>query len=471
MPVPTILLVEDSPSLSALYQEYLHGEPWNIITAETGKEALALLRSHQPQAVLLDIRLPDMDGLDILGIIVQDRLPCSVVVMTAHGSINTAVDAMRKGAFDFIVKPFPPERLTVTLRNALEHQRLHRIVATFKEDLERQQYCGFIGGSLAMQAVYRIIDQAAKSKATVFVTGESGTGKELTAEAVHRRSPRSTGPFVAINCGAIPKDLMESEIFGHVKGAFTGATADREGAASRADGGTLFLDEICEMDLALQIKLLRFIQTGTFQRVGGSKLEQVDVRFVCATNRDPLKEVEAGRFREDLFYRLHVIPVHLPPLRERDDDMIAVANRFLVDFAAEEGKAFQRFTQEAETVLRAYDWPGNIRQLQNVVRNVVVLNEGEEVTVEMLPPPLAPTMAAAAPVAAGASQIAAETVSTAPAYDDGLIRPLWQVEKDAIERAIDLCGGNIPKAAAMLGISPSTIYRKKTAWESGTVEA
>jgi len=225
------------------------------------------------------------------------------------------------------------------------------------------------------------------------------------------------------------------------------------------------------MDLALQIKLLRFIQTGTFQRVGGSKLEQVDVRFVCATNRDPLKEVEAGRFREDLFYRLHVIPVHLPPLRERDDDMIAVANRFLVDFAAEEGKAFQRFTQEAETVLRAYDWPGNIRQLQNVVRNVVVLNEGEEVTVEMLPPPLAPTMAAAAPVAAGASQIAAETVSTAPAYDDGLIRPLWQVEKDAIERAIDLCGGNIPKAAAMLGISPSTIYRKKTAWESGTVEA
>ena len=473
MSVPTILLVEDSPSLSALYQEYLHDEAWDIISAETGAEALVLLRSRQPQAVLLDIRLPDMDGLDILGIIVQERLPCSVVVMTAHGSINTAVDAMRKGAFDFIVKPFPPERLTVTLRNALEHQRLHRIVATFKDDLERQQYCGFIGGSLAMQAVYRIIDQAAKSKATVFVTGESGTGKELTADAVHRRSPRSGGPFVAINCGAIPKDLMESEIFGHVKGAFTGATADRDGAASRADGGTLFLDEICEMDLALQIKLLRFIQTGTFQRVGGSKLEQVDVRFVCATNRDPLKEVEAGRFREDLFYRLHVIPVHLPPLRDRDDDVIAVAKRFLVAFAAEEGKSFQTFAKDAETVLRAYDWPGNIRQLQNVIRNAVVLNDGEEVTVAMLPPPLSPLVAqllsksAAAPVVSSGGAVEA---ASAP-RDDGRIRPLWEVEKETIERAIDLCGGNIPKAAAMLGISPSTIYRKKAAWDAGTIEA
>jgi DNA-binding NtrC family response regulator len=473
MSVPTILLVEDSPSLSALYQEYLHDEAWDIISAETGAEALVLLRSRQPQAVLLDIRLPDMDGLDILGIIVQERLPCSVVVMTAHGSINTAVDAMRKGAFDFIVKPFPPERLTVTLRNALEHQRLHRIVATFKDDLERQQYCGFIGGSLAMQAVYRIIDQAAKSKATVFVTGESGTGKELTADAVHRRSPRSGGPFVAINCGAIPKDLMESEIFGHVKGAFTGATADRDGAASRADGGTLFLDEICEMDLALQIKLLRFIQTGTFQRVGGSKLEQVDVRFVCATNRDPLKEVEAGRFREDLFYRLHVIPVHLPPLRERDDDVIAVAKRFLVDFAAEESKAFQTFSKDAEAVLRAYDWPGNIRQLQNVIRNAVVLNDGEEVTVAMLPPPLSPLVAQllSKPVAAPlVSSGGMAEIASAP-RDDGRIRPLWEVEKDTIERAIDLCGGNIPKAAAMLGISPSTIYRKKSAWDAGTIEA
>ncbi|OIQ98427.1 regulatory protein LuxO [mine drainage metagenome] len=454
--------------MSALYQEYLHDEPWTVVSAETGAGALEILRSRPVQAVLLDIRLPDMDGLDILRTVIQDGLECSVVVMTAHGSVNTAVAAMRDGAFDFIVKPFQPERLVITLRNALEHQRLHRIVATFKEDLDRQQYCGFIGGSLAMQAVYRIIDQAAKSRATVFVTGESGTGKELCAEAVHRRSPRAAGPFVAINCGAIPKDLMESEIFGHVRGAFTGATADRDGAASRADGGTLFLDEVCEMDLALQIKLLRFIQTGTFQRVGGSRLEQVDVRFVCATNRDPLKEVEAGRFREDLFYRLHVIPVHMPPLRDRDDDVLIVANRFLADFSKEEGKGFQRFSPAAEAALRAYDWPGNIRQLQNVVRNAVVLNDGEAVEPAMLPPPLSPGMAAPVPAATAAGPA---PVAAAPRADGlSVIRPLWVVEKETIERAIDLCGGNIPKAAALLGISPSTIYRKKISWESGLAE-
>ncbi|HLN23943.1 MAG TPA: sigma-54 dependent transcriptional regulator [Patescibacteria group bacterium] len=466
MAVPSILLVEDSPSLASLYEEYLRGEPWAVELAETGASALEKLRARPPQAVLLDIRLPDMDGLDILRIIVAERIPCSVVVMTAHGSINTAVDAMRNGAFDFIVKPFPPERLVVTLRNALEHQRLNRIIETFKDDLDRTQYCGFIGGSLPMQAVYRVIEQAARSRATVFITGESGTGKELCADAVHRRSPRANGPFVAINCGAIPKDLMESEIFGHVRGAFTGATSDRDGAASRADNGTLFLDEICEMDLALQTKLLRFIQTGSFQRVGGSRTEQVDVRFLCATNRDPMGEVEAGRFREDLFYRLHVIPLHLPPLRERDDDVVAIANRFLADFAAEEHKAFHSFSAEAEAVLRAYDWPGNIRQLQNVVRNVVVLNDGEVVEPSMLPPPLNRGIVAQAHrpgLAAGAS--AAQASPCAPGDPALSIRPLWQVEKDTIETAISLCDGNIPKAAALLGISPSTIYRKRVAWE------
>lgn len=451
MATPTILVVEDSPSLAALYQEYLSGEPWVVELAETGAQALEIIRARPPQAMLLDIRLPDMDGLDILRTVVTEHLPCSVVVMTAHGSINTAVEAMRDGAFDFIVKPFPPERLTVTLRNALEHQRLHRIVATLGDELDRKQYCGFIGGSLPMQAVYRIIDQAARSKATVFVTGESGTGKELCAEAVHMRSPRSNAPFVAINCGAIPKDLMESEIFGHVRGAFTGAVTDREGAASRANGGTLFLDEICEMDLALQTKLLRFIQTGTFQKVGGSRTEQVDVRFVCATNRDPLAEVEAGRFREDLFYRLHVIPLHLPPLRERDDDVIAIASRFLADFTREEGKGFKRFSALSEAVLKAYDWPGNVRQLQNVVRNVVVLNDGDEVVPDMLPPPLNKTV----PMPVVAAAVAAQAVAVAPpptaqsalAQDESQIRPLWQVEKETIERAIDLCDGNIPKAA------------------------
>ena len=296
-----VLLVEDSPSLARVYLEYLRDEPFEVVHADTGKDALRVLREKAPPVVLLDLKLPDMDGMEILRYVQDNRLSTAVVVITAHGSINVAVDAMRGGAFDFLVKPFNAERLVFTLRNALERQRLTRIVETYEEDIVRRQYYGgFIGSSLAMQAVYRIIDGAASSRATVFITGESGTGKEICAEAVHERSPRKNAPFVAINCAAIPKDLIESEIFGHVKGAFTGALEDREGAAARADGGTLFLDEICDMDINLQSKLLRFIQTGSFLKVGGGKTEKVDVRFICATNRDPLKAVEAGEFREDL---------------------------------------------------------------------------------------------------------------------------------------------------------------------------
>jgi len=471
----TILLVEDTPSLARLYKQYLDGEDADVTVVGTGKEALAALTAATPSLVLLDLRLPDMDGLDILKEMKERELPSEVVVVTAHGSINVAVEAMRSGAYDFLVKPFNAERLLVTVRNALKHGSLSAIVKKII-DVSRDSYFGFIGSSLAMQAVYRTVDAAAASKATVFITGESGTGKEVAAEAIHRQSPRKTGPFVAINCGAIPKDLMESEIFGHVKGAFTGAHAERDGAASRASGGTLFLDEICEMDLALQTKLLRFIQTGSFQKVGGSKTEKVDVRFVCATNRDPLAEVEAGNFREDLYYRLHVIPLHLPPLRDRNGDVIEIARHFLVEYAAEEGKLFGSFSPEAEQIIGEFSWPGNIRQLQNVIRNIVVLNEGDVVTAEMLPPPLnRPAPAAEAGPAAGQRpEQPPDTERAAPvamaSSGDGDIVPLWKVERDVIERAIEACDGNIPKAAAKLGISPSTIYRKKLSWESEDVE-
>lgn len=463
-----ILLVEDTPSLARLYEQYLDKEDVVLQAVGTGKDALASLESIPPAVILLDLRLPDMDGLEILRQVQARSIPTEVVVITAHGSINVAVEAMRAGAYDFLVKPFNAERLLVTVRNAIKHRSLSAIVETIRGSA-RSNYFGFIGSSLAMQAVYRTIDAAATSKATVFITGESGTGKEVAAEAIHRKSPRAKGPFVAINCGAIPKDLMESEIFGHVKGAFTGAHADREGAASRASGGTLFLDEICEMDLALQTKLLRFIQTGTLQKVGGSKQEKVDVRFVCATNRDPLAEVEAGRFREDLYYRLHVIPIHLPPLRERGEDTLEIARHFLTEYAAEEGRAFKRYTTGVEGVLCAYAWPGNIRQLQNVIRNIVVLNEGDEVTAEMLPPPidkLRPrTIAPAATTEPGHAAAPREEVADEANGTD--IVPLWKVERDVIEQAIAACDGNIPKAATRLGISPSTIYRKKLSWETG----
>lgn len=458
---PTLLLVEDSGSLAAVYQGYLRKENLQLIHKETGGEALQYLAAQVPNVLLLDLKLPDMDGMDILKHIHEQDMPCSVVIITAHGSVDVAVDAMRYGAFDFIEKPFNAKRLLVTVRNALDRQKLNNLVESYRENFDRDRYHGFIGSSLTMQAVYSTIDNAAASKATVFITGESGTGKEVCAEALHKQSPRKDQPFIALNCAAIPRDLMESEVFGHVKGAFTGAAAERKGAAGQAHGGTLFLDEICEMDMDLQSKLLRFIQTGSYQKVGGSQLEHVDIRFVCATNRDPWLEVQAGRFREDLFYRLHVIPIALPALRERDQDVLEIARHFLLEYAKEEGKSFVRLAPEVEMTFLDYYWPGNIRQLLNVIRNIVVLHQAEEVTLAMLPPPLnsLPAKEQVKPVANPKIQASSEDGSSD-------IQPFWVTEKQTIERAIALCNGNIPKASSLLELSASTVYRKLQAWQS-----
>jgi len=286
----------------------------------------------------------------------------------------------------------------------------------------------------------------------VFITGESGTGKEVCAEAIHARSDRANGPFIALNCSAIPKELMESEIFGHVKGAFTSAHEDRAGAAELANGGTLFLDEVCEMDFALQAKLLRFIQTGTFRRVGGAKEMKVNVRFVCATNRDPKEEVALGRFREDLYYRLHVLPMNLPALRERGEDILLLARTFLSRFAEEEGRHFQGFDAEAEAALISYRWPGNVRQLQNVIRRVVVLHDGNLVTDAMLDLPV------------GATHEASRDTGPLPRMDGPSIDPYWMQEQRIIEEALAAFDGNAQKAAAALEIAPSTIYRKMQSW-------
>lgn len=452
----TVLLVEDTRSLAELYRAYLRDAPWRFLHVASAAEARRLLDGRGAEAVLLDLNLPDAKGLDLLREIRSRRPAPEVIVITAHGSVATAVAAMQAGASDFLVKPFPRERLLVTIANALERRRLASELAALRQSADRTTFAGFIGGAGAMQAVYRIIENAAASRATVFITGESGTGKELAAEAIHRLSPRRDKPFVAINCAAIPRDLMESEVFGHVRGAFTGAVSDRAGAASLADGGTLFLDEVCELDLALQGKLLRFIQTGSFQRVGSTRTEQVDVRFVCATNRDPLEEVRQGRFREDLYYRLHVIPIAMPPLRERGEDTVLIAEAFLARFAAEERKDFRGFTAEAKQALLAHAWPGNVRELENAIRTAVVLNDGDLLDASMLPAPL---------LRSGRAQPAALARPRDPQPDAAqLIRPLAEIEREAIERAITLCGGNIAKAAAHLGVSPSTIYRKRAAW-------
>lgn len=338
-----------------------------------------------------------------------------------------------------------------------------------------------IGSSSEMQSVYQIIKSASASKATVFITGESGTGKELCARAVHLASPRANKPFVALNCAAIPKDLIESEIFGHLKGAFTGAIANREGAAGQADGGTLFLDELCEMDINLQSKLLRFIQTGCYQQVGSEKEVKVDVRFVCATNRDPLLEVQEGRFREDLYYRLHVIPIALPPLNQRGKDVIEIADALFKKISKEEGRAYKGMSEGVKNLFLSYAWPGNVRQLENTIRNILVLHDEDYIEASMIP---------ALPNAQGQTHTATAAISTvnsesmttkslvtpttesAPvmsevvtAFSQADIEPLWLVEKRYIEQAIDACDNNIPKAAALLDVSPSTIYRKIKSWE------
>ena len=462
---PRVLLIEDAISQANLYQQYLKNESIDLHHVSNGKAAKAFISNHLPELILLDLKLPDMNGQEILTWIQNKDIPCAVIIMTGHSTIEIAVEVMQLGAEDFLEKPFSASRLITTIKNQLEKNRLKHMVKDFQSTFERESYHGFIGSSLSMQAVYRIVEAASPSKATVFITGESGTGKEVCAEAIHNQSTRSKKPFVTINCGAIPHELMESEIFGHVKGAFSGAISERIGSASMADGGTLFLDEIGELDLDLQTKLLRFIQTNSFQKVGSSKLENVDIRFICATNRDPLKAVAAGHFREDLYYRLHVVPIHLPPLRDRGDDIISISQYFLSRYSKEEGKNFQTFNPETELIFRQYNWPGNVRQLQNIIRNIVVLHNSKSVSPSQLPAPLNVAIL-------NNAEDTPTIQDTTSLIDDGaktsatsLIKTLECVERETIEKAIALCDGNIPKAATLLDVSPSTIYRKKQNWK------
>jgi len=454
-PKAKILVVEDSPSLARTYAAQLEQRGYEASVVDTGAKARAIVEEFD--CVLLDLGLPDEDGLDILTDWKNSERP--VIVITANGSINTAVDAMQCGAVDFLVKPFQSERLITTVANAIEKSRLTNIVHTYEKKIDRQSFGGFVGDSLEMQAAYRTLESAANSKATVFIIGESGVGKELAARAVHDYSPRAGQPFVALNCGAIPKNLLESELFGHLKGAFTGATSDREGAASRANGGTLFLDEITEMDISLQPKLLRFLQLGSFQKVGGDKTIETDIRIVAATNRNPMDCVREGLLREDLYYRLNVLPIELPSLRMHKSDIEKIASSFLTQYAEEEGKSFSEFTNAAIEALQQYDWPGNVRELQNIIRQLVVLNDGPVVQPSMI---ISLFIEKDAP-SKSSLLVAAESPDQSGGIGVTSFEPkaLWQIELESIERTISYCEGNIQKASRILDISPSTIYRKR----------
>ncbi len=457
-----VLLIEDTLSLQMVYEAVLAKAGFSVLSAGTAADGLAMFQAHGPKVVLLDLMLPDRPGLDLMADMLRIAPDSRVIVITANASINWAVEAMRGGAFDFLVKPFDEARLIATVENARMQSGLLPVVEPFA-DSGGARFQGFIGSCDKMCEIYEKIRSIRGSMATVFISGESGTGKEVCAQAIHDTSTRAKGPFVPLNCGAIPPDLLESEVFGHLKGSFTGAIADKVGAAGAADGGTLFLDEICEMDMNLQTKLLRFLQTSTIKPVGAEVARKVNVRIICATKRDPYEEVKAGRFREDLFYRLHVVPIHLPPLRERGDDVLEIADHMLAVFAREEGRNIEALDPDVRALFRRLPWPGNVRQLLNVLRNVVVLNEGRIVTTTMLPLEILHLSEENATVL---PQQPVPTL-TLPGDDPvaGMIgRPLAEIERFVIEETIAREGGSVTRAARVLDVSPSTIYRKREAW-------
>lgn len=456
----TLLLIEANPDTASLALAAIvghWGETVHPIHCTTGRAAMSRLRSEA-----FDVILADMQAVSDLGTSQEEAFArlaqiagsALILALSDNGSVSSAVAALRAGAHDYLSKPIGGAALAARLDELGQRHGKARAVSCEPAKGTDSDFEGFVGTSPQMQAIYDQILRIAPSVAPVFITGESGTGKEVSAEALHRRSSRAQKPFIALNAGAIPRDLMESELFGAVRGAYTGAHEDRKGAVEMADGGTLFLDEIGEMDLALQSKLLRFLQTGTITRVGESTARNVDVRVICATNRNPMQLVTEKKFREDLFYRLHVLPIHLPPLRQRPGDILPLAQNFLARFALEERKDFAGFTDDVADLFVAREWPGNVRQLQNLIRRIVVMFDGGPVNAGMVNAADIESRGAPAPVPATMAGVLGQP-----------ILPMWQQEQRIIEEALDAFGGNIARAAAALEISPSTIYRKKIGWE------
>jgi len=477
-----ILIVDDDPVQCRLVEGMLQKFGYETVTRDNGDAALSLLASGDGariDCVILDLVMPNLDGLGVLARLRQAAINVPVIVQTAHGGIDNVVSAMRAGAVDFVVKPVGAERLAVSIRNALNTSALEGELNRIKHS--RSGTLGFadiITKSPAMHAVLRMAEKAAASNIPVLVAGESGVGKELIARAIHGSGERRTKPFVAVNCGAMPENLIESILFGHEKGSFTGATERHVGKFVEASGGTLLLDEVGELPQAAQVKLLRAIQEGEVEPVGARKPVKVDVRIISATNRDLIADVKQGRFREDLFYRLHVFPITVPPLRQRPADIPALARHFLALFAAEEGKRIRSITPEALRLLTAFQWPGNIRQLENAVFRAVVLAEGDGIGIDEFPQITALLSAPAAgpaqphephteypaePVLApfSAPLAPAPVVDALPLLNaEGDVRPLEEVEADLIRYAVTHYRGQMSEVARRLQIGRSTLYRK-----------
>ena len=437
-----ILVVDDEVSARTALADLLRDEGFDVEMAADAFKALGKYEAFAPHVVITDLQMPGMDGIELMKKIRAGDDPVPVIVMTAFGDVSSAVEAMHAGAADYLTKPLNFEELLVVLKRVISTQELVRETRELRQRVrDRVAPNNIIGAAPPMQRVFEIIDQVAPSKATVLITGESGTGKELVANAIHQRSPRAAGPFIKLHCAALAESLLESELFGHEKGSFTGAIARKDGRFSLADGGTLFLDEIGEISQAIQVKLLRFLQEHEFERVGGTQTIRVDVRVIAATNRNLMDDVAKGRFREDLFYRLNVVALEMPPLRERKSDIPTLAKFFLERYARENVKTVEGFTGEAMELLAAYDWPGNVRELENAVERAVVLAGGPQIEARHLPPNVRPRFAPAGmPIVPGAT--------------------LRDLERYAILETLKATGGSTSKAAEMLGISVRTIqYR------------
>lgn len=413
-----ILIIDDEKNYLIVLEDLLSEEGHHVLTAESGAEGLDLVKNNDLDVVITDMKMPGMDGMEVLEQVRAWDPDLPVIMMTAFGTVGKAVEAMKKGAFHYILKPFENEELKVLVQKAVEHHQIVRQNRQMKGILEeRHHFHNIIGKSAPMRRVYDLIRKVAPTKATVLITGESGTGKELVARAIHFNSPRKSGPFISVNCGALPENLLESELFGHERGAFTGAVGLRKGRFELAHGGTLFLDEISEMSPPLQVKLLRALQEMSFERVGGTETLHVDVRVVAASNRNLKEEVAAGRFRSDLFFRLNVVHIQLPPLRERTGDIPLLAAHFLRKYEKQTGREGMRIGPDALRALLDYPWPGNVRELENVVERAVILCADQEITPEDLPPEvLRPTPAPFSPQDTSSSVEPVPKDSTGLAY-------------------------------------------------------
>jgi len=446
---PRITVIDDEPLMRITVQDALTAEGYKVTAAETGEKGLTLLREKQADILITDLKLPDVDGIQILKEVKTVSPETQVIMITAYGSIDSAVTAMKEGASDYLTKPFAMDELLLIIKRILRMKQLEEENIFLREKVEeRYGLEGLVGKSPQMLKIYDLIETVSQTDTTVLINGESGTGKELVANAIHLRSPRKNGPFIKVNCAALPETLLESELFGHEKGAFTGAIKQRNGRFEMADGGTLFLDEIGDISLAVQVKLLRVLQERQFERVGGNETLSVNVRLICATQRDLKEEIRKGSFREDLYYRLNVVPISLPPLRERREDILLLAEHFINKFSQKMGREITGLSEEAKTLLLKYAFPGNIRELENMLERAIALIKGSVIQAEDLPEEVC---GQARPI---------QTICEKIQGSKPLTQAVHLFEQEYIQSVLEKTRGKKGQAAELLGISRKTLWEK-----------